>query len=294
MAVAQLSRALHAPAHPMANPGYGKKSAPDQLPLDGGTFAHLPRREAAIARYIDLLPDGSDISIKTLAREIEGYGQAAVASALRYLSAAGHLRRFGVDVHVEREGYRRVTHTHFSRTARPEHWWRAFLAEDVPESGKDQPEQPEEPARRGYRALARIARTEPQLPLSAASCEALAPLAGEWFERGMSESQFVWTLTFALPRPVRHPFGFVQQRLINEMPPELPGPVQGLVHMECTGCGVPGVPEALPGGLCGPCRSVPYEPAHDGPPAEVVRGRAARIRHDLRGRGDGPAARMRG
>jgi hypothetical protein len=84
----------------MANPGYGKKSAPDQRPFDDGTFAHLPRREAAVARYIDLLPDGSDISIKTLAREMEGYGQAAVASALRHLSTAGQLRGFGVDVLV--------------------------------------------------------------------------------------------------------------------------------------------------------------------------------------------------
>ncbi|MFD3516123.1 hypothetical protein [Streptomyces sp. NPDC058657] len=295
MAVQQLSRTLHAPAHPMAKPGYGKRSAPDQLPLDGGTFAHLPRREASIARYIDLLPDGSDISIKVLAKEIEAYGQMAIGSALRYLTSTGHLRRFVEEVWTEREGYRQVTRTWFSRTARPEQWWRALLCGDVPESGKERDvpvDEPGEAERRGYEGLVRVARTEPRLPLSAASCEALAPLAGEWFKRGMSESQFVWNLTFCLPQPVRHPFGFVQRRLIDEMPPELPGPVQGLLTMECAGCGVPGVADALPGGLCGPCRSAPYTARPErGLPADLVRGKAERIRQDLRQR---PASRADG
>ncbi|GAA2947155.1 hypothetical protein [Streptomyces enissocaesilis] len=53
MAVQQLSRvALHAPAHPMAKPGFGKRSAPDQEPRRGRDFAHLPKREAAIAGCI--------------------------------------------------------------------------------------------------------------------------------------------------------------------------------------------------------------------------------------------------
>ncbi|GAA3488728.1 hypothetical protein [Streptomyces cremeus] len=297
MAVQELSRTLHAPAHPMAKPGYGKKAAPDQLPLDGGTFAHLPRREASIARYIDGLPEGADISIKTLAREMEAYGQMAIGSALKYLTAAGHLRRFREEVWVEREGYRQVTRTWFSRTARHEHWWRALVLGDVPESGKEHDvpvDEPGEAERRGYDALARVARSEPQLPLSAASCGALAPLAAEWFKRGMSEAQFVRTLTFCLPQPVRHPFGFVQRRLIDEMPPELPGPVQGLIAMECTGCGVPGPAEALPGGLCGPCRSTPYARPEKGLPADVVRGKAERIRREIqqtqgmRGYGRGP------
>ncbi|MFJ2739305.1 hypothetical protein ACIO3O_06515 [Streptomyces sp. NPDC087440] len=149
-------------------------------------------------------------------------------------------------------------------------------------------DEPGEAERRGYDALARIARSEPQLPLSAASCQALAPLAGEWFKRGMSEAQFVLALTFCLPQPVRHPFGFVQRRLIDEMPPELPGPVQGLIAVECTGCGVPGTAEALPGGLCGPCRSTPYEARPErGLPADVVRGKAARIRYELERRPGG-------
>ncbi|MFZ3569008.1 hypothetical protein ACOKM5_18800 [Streptomyces sp. BH097] len=53
-------------AHPAANPGYGKRSAPDQLRRTGTDFAHLPHREAYIAGYIDRLPDGSDIPVHLL------------------------------------------------------------------------------------------------------------------------------------------------------------------------------------------------------------------------------------
>lgn len=65
MADAKLSAAFlpaHASPHPMANPGYGKRSAPDQRPRTAHDFAHLPPREAAIAAYLDRLPDGADIS----------------------------------------------------------------------------------------------------------------------------------------------------------------------------------------------------------------------------------------
>jgi hypothetical protein len=59
MADAKLSAAFspaHALPHPMANPGYGKRDAPDQLPRTAHDFAHLPPREAAVAAYIDRLP----------------------------------------------------------------------------------------------------------------------------------------------------------------------------------------------------------------------------------------------
>jgi hypothetical protein len=49
----------------MANPGYGKKSAPDQEPRTGRDFGRLPAREASIAGYLDRLDDEADMSIKT-------------------------------------------------------------------------------------------------------------------------------------------------------------------------------------------------------------------------------------
>ena len=85
-----------------------------------------------------------------------------------------------------------------------------------------------------------------------------------------------------LPDPVRHPFGFVQNRLINRLPPEPPAPVQGLYVMECTDCHAPGTPESLPGGLCRICRSEPCVRPDDGLPANVVRGKAARLRDAIR------------
>ncbi|WP_405686696.1 hypothetical protein [Streptomyces sp. NBC_01387] len=58
---------------------------------------------------------------------------------------------------------------------------------------------------------------------------------------------------------------FVRQRLTDKMPPErmptAPGARSGWV-MECTNCGRPGAPDALPGGICAECRSLPPEEVH--------------------------------
>ncbi|WP_255306022.1 hypothetical protein [Streptomyces sp. Wb2n-11] len=282
MAVQQLSRAvLHAPAHPMAKPGFGKRSAPDQEPRRGRDFAHLPKREAVIAGYIDRLPDGADISIKTLARELDDFGQCAVGTALRRLSEAGHLRRVRRDVQ-DAEGARWVYRTYFTRTARPDAWWAAFLGGDVPQSGMADPAPAREPDARGRDALARLAHSHPRLALSGVECEALAGLAGDWFRRGATEAQLVRAVASMLPDPVRHPFGFVQNRLITKLPPVPPAPAQGRYVMECADCHAPGMPESLPGGVCRVCRSEPCVRRDDRLPADVVRGKAARLREALR------------
>ncbi|OEJ25624.1 hypothetical protein AR457_15265 [Streptomyces agglomeratus] len=282
MAAQQLSPALHAPAHPMAKPGFGKRSAPDQEPRRARDFAHLPKREAAVAGYIDRLPDGADISIKALARELEGYGQCAIGTVLRRLSEAGHLRRVRRDVQ-DAEGARWVFRTFFTRTPRPDAWWAAFLGGDVPQSGLADPAPVQEPEARGHDALARLVHRHPQLALSAAECEALAALAGEWFRRGATEAQLVRAVASMLPDPVRHPFGFVQNRLVKRLPPEPPAPVRGTYVMECTDCQAPGTPQSLSGGLCRICRSEPYVRPDDGRlPAEVVGGKAERLRNTVR------------
>ncbi len=67
----------------MASPGYGKRSAPDQRPPRADDFAHLPAREASIAAYLDRLPEGADISVKTLAKALPDHGQCAVGTVLR-------------------------------------------------------------------------------------------------------------------------------------------------------------------------------------------------------------------
>ncbi|WP_143688517.1 hypothetical protein [Streptomyces barkulensis] len=114
----------------MAAPGYGKRSAPGQLPRKRSDFEHLPPREASVAAHIDRLPDGAAIDTKTLARELPAYGQQAVRSALNALSRAGHLRRMRETVGEGRTQW--VYRTYFSRTARDDAWWGAFLREGTP------------------------------------------------------------------------------------------------------------------------------------------------------------------
>ncbi len=163
MADSQLSAALppaHVSPHPMANPGYGKRSAPDQHRRTAHDFAHLPPREAAIAAYVDRLPEGADISVKTLAKHLP-YGQCALRTALNRLQQAGHLRR-GRE-HLADSGSRRwITRSWWSRTARDDDWWAAFTRGDVPE-----PEQPPDRARptrsRAHILLAALGRTAPAL-----------------------------------------------------------------------------------------------------------------------------------
>ncbi|MFJ8859521.1 MarR family transcriptional regulator [Streptomyces sp. NPDC102451] len=134
MATEQTSSALCAPARPSrasrpyrkAHNGYGKRSAPEQRPAGSSDFALLPERERYIAGYVDLLPDGAAMDIKSLAKDLPLYGQMAIGTALRALGVAGHLRH--VRCRVEHLGQHRwVTLTFWSRTARDNEWWAAHL-----------------------------------------------------------------------------------------------------------------------------------------------------------------------
>ncbi|MFF3955507.1 hypothetical protein ACFYY1_20065 [Streptomyces sp. NPDC001890] len=287
MAVGQLSAApcaphvpLPAPPHPMANPGYGKRSAPGQHPRTDGDFAHLPAREASIAAYLDRLPEGSDISVKTLAKHLP-YGQCALRTALNRLQDAGHLRR-GSECVANDEVLLWVTRTFFSRTARDDDWWAAFTRGDVPV------EQPRRPTRsRAFALLAALGRTAPTLTLSAADCAALEPQVGEWFERGATEAELLHALTDGLPTPVHHAAALVRRRLADKMPPERFAPPQQrtvLRTLECSECRSPGSAEALIGGRCGPCRgesaAAPAGPS-GAVPADGVRNRMNDVRAGL-------------
>lgn len=75
-----------------ASPGYGKRSAPGQLPRRPDDFALLPTRERYVAGFVDHLPHGADMSVKMLAKQLPLYGQQAIGTALTALSVAGHLR----------------------------------------------------------------------------------------------------------------------------------------------------------------------------------------------------------
>ncbi|GAB2870748.1 hypothetical protein GCM10027074_42960 [Streptomyces deserti] len=267
----------HPPSHPMANPGYGKRSAPDQLPRTNHDFAHLPPREAAIAAYLDRLPDGADISVKTLAKQLP-YGQCALRTALNRLQDAGHLRRGRECVTSDDGSSRWVTRTWFSRTARDDDWWAAFTRGDVAEQQEPQQERPRATRSRAHLLLVALGRTAPVLSLSQADCAALAPLVTEWFARGASEEDVQRALTAGLPSPVHHPAALVRNRLTSKLPPP-PAPRPPLRVLECATCGAPGRPEALPGGRCSACRGERAPARSSAPlPAPTVHARAAEIR----------------
>ncbi|MCD9878195.1 hypothetical protein LJ657_32190 [Streptomyces sp. NR30] len=259
----------------MANPGYGKRSAPDQQPRTAHDFAHLPPREAAVAAYIDRLSDGADISVKTLAKTLP-YGQCALRTALNNLQRAGHLRR-GREHLTDSKSPRWITRTWFTRTARDDVWWATFTRGDVPQ----EPPERARPARsRAHILLAALGRTAPALSLSQAECATLAPLLTEWFARGATDQAVLHALTNGLPTPVHHAAALLHRRLTDKLPPE---PVREtrppLRVLECAKCGAPGRPEALPGGVCGTCRGERAPGRHHTPlPASAVQTRAAEIR----------------
>ncbi|GGX83597.1 hypothetical protein [Streptomyces hiroshimensis] len=107
------------------------------------------------------------------------------------------------------------------------------------------PVPPEPLVERGARALAAVSRSEGRLRLSAPDVARLAPLAGEWFQRGAPMADFREALTARLPRVVHHPAGLVRDRLLRKMPqaptfaeqrasaPRVPSRVAGM--QECRG-----------------------------------------------------------
>ncbi|MFF2409342.1 MarR family transcriptional regulator [Streptomyces sp. NPDC058092] len=310
MATENLSPALRTPAssrpYAKAKPGYGKRCAPDQRLPRSDDFALLPERERYIAGYVDRLPDGAAMDIKSLAKNLPLYGQMAVASALKALGVAGHLRHVRC-LAGEGDQVRWVTRTFWSRTAHDNEWWDAFLTVEDSGSAPDSvaiasspeaetpapslapspvpretasalavpqqrtPESVQEQRSPAYLALAQLGRDEPRLALSAADCAVLEELAGAWLARGVNTDYLTHALTSGLPDRVDSPVGFVRRRLLDKIPPSLPAapatsapgtPVRRLM-VECTECGAPGRPEALPDGLCLPCRTPAPDAASD-------------------------------
>ncbi|RLV08988.1 hypothetical protein CTZ27_09730 [Streptomyces griseocarneus] len=243
-----------ADAHPSASPGYGKRSAPDQKPRTAGDFTHLPAREAYIAAYIDRLPDGAAIDIKTLAKQLAAFGQMAVRTALRLLETAGHLFRRRET--VGDGGTQWVWRTYFSRTPRTESWWKRLLKGDMPpDEPKPQPQE-EAPRRSAYGILAGAGLIDPRMSLSAAECAELRPLAEEWLARGATENDIERALTTNLPPEVHVPGALARRRLTAKLPPHRearPAPEPGTPITECRICRAP-ARGPLPDGRCRTCR----------------------------------------
>ncbi|MFJ2175670.1 hypothetical protein ACIOHE_22570 [Streptomyces sp. NPDC087851] len=295
---------MHTASHPMASAGYGKRSAAGQPAPSADDFALLPGREAAVAGFIDRLPDGADISVKALAKVME-YGQCALRTALNFLERAGHLLRRR-EFLVGTGGGRWVTRTWFSRAARSDDSWGAGAGAGAGASGTEAatvaapdraplaglapgPATVAAPGTRagrsrGYLVLASVGRRCPALSLSAADCAALEALAAEWFVRGAGEEDVLRALTDGLPAPVHHPAGLVRSRLTAKLPPE-PADMPVVSHrvapamVECGTCRAPGQPEAFLDGECGACRGRGMPVRHPAAlPLDRVRALAAEAR----------------
>ncbi len=356
MATQHISSALQPPAlsdaYPMANPGYGKRSAPDQLPRGAQDFSLLPTRERYVAGFVDHLPEGASMSVKQLAKQLPLYGQQAISTALTALSVAGHLRRVRCPVGAGEET-RWVFRTFWSRTARDNEWWNTFLATETataqaaitdvavppPPARAEEPlrpapvgvairrhtEPPGVPQQRNtpsmgtasqppsaftrkastpptaesgpspaYVALARLGREDHRLALSADDCAALESQAAEWLARGVTVDYLTSALTAGLPAEINSPIGFLRRRLTTKLPPNLPPQAtrptpaapSARVLVECTECGTPGPSEALPDGLCRPCRETrdtgPGDPSPVLPAPPDIKTHMANLRNLLK------------
>ncbi|MGW3332232.1 MarR family transcriptional regulator, partial [Streptomyces rubiginosohelvolus] len=127
------------------------------------------------------------------------------------------------------------------------------------EAPDPEPAQPTEPSP-AHLALARLGRDDHRLGLSADDCTALEPLAMQWLDRGVTTDYLTNALTAGLPAQIDSPVGLIRRRLIDKLPPQLPAtpntpPPTRRLLVECTDCGRPGPPEALPDGLCHPCHT---------------------------------------
>ncbi|MFB7558178.1 hypothetical protein [Streptomyces brevispora] len=273
MTSAHISAALRAPAHRMAKAGFGKRHVPDEAPRGAADFVHLPVREAAIAAYIDRLPEGAAIGYKVLAEELPDYGQQACRSALDRLTRAGHLRRIKVQITVEGSGLRWVTRTFFSRTARSADWWARYIRFIRGVDAPGQPAAPDEvssaepgpgvPAARSeaYAVLAGLGGREPRLQLSEGECVALEQLVQEWLVRGVGREQVSQALVSGLPASVHSAGAFLRTRLENKMPPapqpkknEIREEIVGALEM-CAFCDEDESTGTLVDGVCVECRA---------------------------------------
>ncbi|MFJ9093650.1 MarR family transcriptional regulator [Streptomyces globisporus] len=146
-----------------------------------------------------------------------------------------------------------------------------------------------------YLALAELGRRDIRLALSADDCTALEKQAAEWLARGVTTDYLIAALTAGLPAQVDCPPRFVRRRLTDKIPPQLsttPSPSPSVdtpaprLLMECTDCGRPGQPEALPDGLCRPCRAAHSEgggtPSVDPTEIAAVKAHMANIRDLLK------------
>ncbi|GAA2707797.1 MULTISPECIES: hypothetical protein [Streptomyces] len=141
-------------------------------------------------------------------------------------------------------------------------------------------------ADRGAVVLASVAREERRLRLGRRDIQQLAPLAGEWLERGATLAEVREALTAGLPAQIHSVAGLVRNRLLRKMPEAAPAAPPPVPLLTCAGgCGrvVRGADATA---TCRECRSTPAADVSGA--VEATRRGMAAVREALRG-GLGPA-----
>ncbi|GAA1386656.1 hypothetical protein GCM10009639_10700 [Kitasatospora putterlickiae] len=150
------------------------------------------------------------------------------------------------------------------------------LPEKDPEEVPTLPaELPDEQTRAAVAALFRAIRPEPRLRLGESEARKLAPLVGQWLERGSSAAGLASALLPGLPTPVHSPVGILRDRLQRKLPPPR-AEAPPAAYTECPDCHDP----APRPGLCRACAGLVPRPAT---PVESTATGVARARAALRG-----------
>ncbi|MEV4434712.1 hypothetical protein [Streptomyces sp. NPDC049585] len=138
-------------------------------------------------------------------------------------------------------------------------------------------------ADRGAVVLASVAREERRLRLGGREIRQLAPLAGEWLERGATQAEVREALTAGLPAQIHSVAGLVRNRLVRKMPEAAEAAPPPVPLLTCAGgCGR--VVRAQEAAICRDCRTPAPDDATGA--VEATRRGMAAVREALRG---GPA-----
>ncbi|WP_432135063.1 MULTISPECIES: hypothetical protein [unclassified Streptomyces] len=158
---------------------------------------------AGVLMYLLSLPDGTRVSVRAVARELQE-GRARVVRALRELEESRHLRR-----------------TAQLRTA-----YEVFETpyESAPLAGDSEKVRSRERTARAARLLGSLGIVDRRLLLGASEVWRLAPLVVAWWDAGASDAQVRAALTAELPPCVYAPRTLVETRLRHGRPARVTAP----------------------------------------------------------------------
>jgi hypothetical protein len=160
--------------------------------------------------------------------------------------------------------------------------------QEEPDSTETDPAAPADEVVTGAVAtLFRVIRPEPRLRLGTVEALALAPLVGQWLDRGYGERELAQALLPGLPARIHSTVAVLRDRLLRKLPPA-PQPPDAAVAVRWHECGRCADPIAQPG-VCRPCAGLGERTAKvDGSAAVTARG-IAMVRAAMRPVGHAPA-----